>query len=163
MEDLSKNIPHNAPIHAVMAAREAAKVGDAIDHGYGAVNTKLNILIATIRDLSDLCFGGAVNKGWYTNIHTGGYDPVDFPKQIALMHSELSEALKAWNTDTMDDHLKHRIGLEVELADAVIRILNVGAAMQLDIPQAIIEKLEYNRKRKDHELEARRREGGKKC
>lgn len=66
---------------------------------------------------------------------------------IALMHSELSEALEADRKDLMDDKLPHRTGFEVELADALIRILDCAGARDLDIGGAIFEKLEYNKTR----------------
>jgi len=69
------------------------------------------------------------------------------PECIALMHSELSEALEADRKDLMDDKLPHRKGVEVELADCMIRILDYCGRHQLDIAGAIEEKLEYNNTR----------------
>ena len=66
---------------------------------------------------------------------------------IALMHSELSEALEADRKDLMDDKLTHRKGLEVELADAVIRIMDFSQGKDLDVGGAVIEKLNYNKTR----------------
>lgn len=82
--------------------------------------------------------------------------------KIALMHSELSEALEGLRKDKMDDHLPSRLSIEVEFADCIIRILDTGAALGLDIPGAIVEKCAYNATRHDHTLEARSAEGGKK-
>lgn len=73
--------------------------------------------------------------------------PFDFPTAIALMHSELSEALEADRKDLMDDKLPHRKGREVELADAIIRILHAGARGGMDIEGAVREKLDYNKTR----------------
>lgn len=66
---------------------------------------------------------------------------------IALMHSELSEALEADRKDLMDDKLTHRKGLEVELADAVIRIMDFSQGKDLDVDGAVLEKLNYNKTR----------------
>ncbi len=63
---------------------------------------------------------------------------------IALMHSELSEALEADRKDLMDDKLTHRKGLEVELADAVIRIMDFTQGKDMDLDNTIAEKLTYN-------------------
>jgi NTP pyrophosphatase (non-canonical NTP hydrolase) len=66
---------------------------------------------------------------------------------IALIHSELSEALEADRKDLMDDHLPQYKGLIVELADAVIRILDLAGHLNLPLGQAIIDKLAYNKSR----------------
>lgn len=66
---------------------------------------------------------------------------------LALIHSEISEALEADRKDLMDDKLTHRTGLEVELADATIRIFDMAGGLNLDLGGAILEKLEYNKSR----------------
>jgi hypothetical protein len=78
------------------------------------------------------------------------------------MHSELSEALEALRIDSWDDKLPKRKGAEVELADAVIRILDFAEARGMDIGGALVEKLAYNVRREDHKPENRAKEGGKK-
>jgi len=81
---------------------------------------------------------------------------------IALMHSELSEALEAVRKDSMDSHLPTRKGVEVEMADTIIRIFDFCSAFNLDLGGAIVEKLRYNLDRADHKLESRAAPGGKK-
>lgn len=104
----------------------------------------------------------AVDAGWYTDRSTGLPIQRNVGEVIALMHSELSEALEGWRKDLMDDHLPHRKMIEVEFADCIIRILDTCAAMDLDIAGALVEKNRYNRTRADHKLEARNQAGGKK-
>ena len=64
--------------------------------------------------------------------------------------------------DLMDDKLPHRKMVEVELADAVIRIADLCGHLELDLGGAIIEKINYNKTRADHKPENRAKEGGKK-
>ena len=60
-----------------------------------------------------------------------------------------------------DDKLPHRQMIEVELADATIRIFDAAAGLGLDLPGAMAEKLAYNRTRADHTREGRLAPGGK--
>jgi NTP pyrophosphatase (non-canonical NTP hydrolase) len=85
---------------------------------------------------------------------------VHFTK-LALVHAEVSEALEGLRKGCMDDHLPTRPMVEVELADAIIRILDLAGALNLDVGGAIVEKLDYNSKRADHKPENRAKEGGK--
>ena len=103
----------------------------------------------------------ATDAGWHKNPQTGEDVERNFGEVIALMHSELSEALEAHRKSLMDDKLPHRSGIEVEFADCIIRILDTAAAMGLDVASAVIEKNRFNRERADHKLAARAA-GGKK-
>lgn len=47
---------------------------------------------------------------------------------LQLVNTEIAEATEAERKDLMDDHLTHRKGGEVELADALIRVLDMGGA-----------------------------------
>ena len=102
------------------------------------------------------------NAQWWVDLDTGRPLKRNVGELIALMHSELSEALEADRKDLMDDKLPHRDGVEVELADAVIRIMDAAGGLGFDLGGAIVEKLEYNRKRADHKAEHRKQDGGKK-
>ena len=114
---------------------------------------------AGINNLQNMCFSLSKAAGWHTKPAS---NPETFATKIALVHSEASEALEAFRKDKWDDHLPHRKGVEVELADLVIRIMDLSGALGLNLSGAIIEKLAYNISREDHKLEARNAEGGKK-
>lgn len=96
--------------------------------------------------------------GWWD----GGVENRNMGEIIALIHSEISEALEGVRKNKMDDHLPHRKNFDVELADAMIRILDVCGAKQIPIGDIISEKLEYNKQRADHKRENRAKDGGKK-
>lgn len=82
--------------------------------------------------------------------------------KIALIHSEISEALEGLRKNKMDDHLPHRKSVEVELADALIRIFDLAGALRIDLGDAVIEKMRYNQVRPDHRMENREKADGKK-
>jgi hypothetical protein len=65
-------------------------------------------------------------------------------QQIALMHSELSEALEGSRKNLQDDHLPEFSMMEAELADVVIRIMDHAGAFSLRVGEAIVAKMAYN-------------------
>lgn len=82
-------------------------------------------------------------------------------EKLCLVHSEVSEAMEGARKNLPDDKLPHRPMIEVELADAIIRILDLCGALNLDIEGAIQEKRQYNAKREDHKIENRMQANGK--
>lgn len=108
-----------------------------------------------INMLVDLCHGLAKEAGWHNKHREVG-------TMLALIHSEVSEAMEGFRKDLYDDHLPHRKMAEVELADAVIRIFDLAGRENLDIGGALVEKLKYNTQRLDHKIEYREKENGKK-
>jgi NTP pyrophosphatase (non-canonical NTP hydrolase) len=79
-----------------------------------------------------------------------------------LIVSEIAEAMEGERKNLMDDKLPHRKAVEVELADALIRIFDYAGAYGLDLQGAVDEKIAYNQVRKDHTYEARLQANGKK-
>lgn len=82
-------------------------------------------------------------------------------QKLCLGHSEISEAMEGHRKGLMDDKLPHRKMVEVEIADAIIRLCDLAGALKLDLGGAIAEKLAFNQKRPDHKPENRAKEGGK--
>lgn len=134
-------------------------------------NAKYNIDLG-VSTLQAACHTSSYNAGWWQDLSTG----VDFREEarkgtrlgkalvaekLVLTHSEISEALEGYRKGLLDDKLTHRPALEVELADAIIRIMDLAGALNLDMAGAIIEKMDYNAQRPDHKIENRMSEGGK--
>lgn len=107
--------------------------------------------------LTRICHGIAAECGWWANTTER-----DVPRLLMLCVSELAEAMEGHRKDLMDDKLPHRKMLEVELADALIRIFDMAGGLNLDVPGALLEKLQFNTQRPDHKPENRQQTGGKK-
>jgi len=83
----------------------------------------------------------ARSKGWWDEGRELG-------TVIALMHSELSEALEYGRKgDGRSDHIPDYSGIEEELADVIIRIMDFAEKNDLRIAEAIIAKMAFNANR----------------
>lgn len=126
-----------------------------------------NTQVKAVRELQDHIYAGNVKAGWWTNLETGELKPkanvTEILAKMMLMVSELAEACEGARKGLMDDKLPHRPMMEVEFADAIIRILDTAGHEGLDVAGAIQEKLEFNAVRPDHKIENRLAEGGKKA
>lgn len=102
------------------------------------------------------------NRKWWVDIDTGEPIKRNVGELLMLVTSELAEALEGDRKNLPDDKLPHRRMFDVEIIDAIIRLLDICGGM---IPQAgdiFAEKMAYNAQREDHKLEHRRTNNGKK-
>jgi NTP pyrophosphatase (non-canonical NTP hydrolase) len=74
-----------------------------------------------------------VVQDWEESIHK-------IPAFIALIHSEASEALEAFRNDDAE-------GFEEELADIIIRTLDLGYGLGVDMDALVARKLAANKDR----------------
>jgi hypothetical protein len=102
-----------------------------------------------------------IRAGWWSDINTGEPKDRNAGEMLMLIVSEIAEAMEGVRKGLPDDKLPHRPMEEVELADAMIRIMDYAGARGFDLGGAIKEKALYNVTRADHKLETRRAEGGK--
>lgn len=127
-------------------------------------------------DLVTACHQASTIAGWWGPRDESSGEPIDVQlvrandtrfgkalvaQKLCLIHSEISEAMEGHRKGLMDDKLPHRPMIEVELADAWIRIADLAGALGLDLGGAIAEKMEFNANRPDHKPEARAAAGGK--
>jgi|ERR1700721_313371 len=102
------------------------------------------------------------NMRWWQDIDTGTPIQRNVGELLMLTVSELAEGMEGHRKGLMDDKLPGRPMLEVELADALIRIMDLAGGLSLDLAGAFRDKMEYNAVREDHKHEARRLADGKK-
>lgn len=120
--------------------------------------------ITSCHKMADLCHIQSLSAGWWHDPETGelhDLTPERFAQKLCLIHSEVSEAMEGHRKGLMDDKLPHREMVEVELADAVIRIYDLAGRAGYDVVGAMLEKLKYNARRADHKIESRLAVGGK--
>ena len=86
-----------------------------------------------INELCRLAHENARNKGFWDN-------PKEFGTLIALLHSELSEALEA-------DRKEDIVNVKEELADVAIRLGDLCGGLGIDLEAEIIKKMDRNKKR----------------
>ena len=119
----------------------------------------------TINELCKKAHENAVKHGWWDSERS-------FAEQIALMHSELSEALEVAREGIEETEIyyscKHKEceeykdgyccmpygcekgkpeGIPIELADCVIRIFDTCGKYGIDLEKAINLKMQYNKTR----------------
>ncbi len=104
----------------------------------------------------------AANATWWHDPATGKRIERNKGELLMLIVSEISEAMEGERRGLQDDHLPHRRMVEVELADALIRIFDYAGAFGYDLDGAVEEKRAYNARRSDHTPESRLAPGGKK-
>ncbi|MBB5709292.1 hypothetical protein [Sphingomonas xinjiangensis] len=117
--------------------------------------------IDAINELCTDVFKGNVEAGWYTDITTGLPRDRNIGELLMLIVSEIAEGMEGHRKNLQDDKLPHRSMLEVELADACIRIFDLAGYRGLDLGGAIAEKRAFNATRADHKIENRLADGGK--
>ena len=71
----------------------------------------------------------ANHKWWHDS--NGNRLERNFQELLMLAISEVSEAMEGERKDLMDDHLPHRKMAEVEMADTVIRLLDIAAGFKI--------------------------------
>ena len=127
---------------SVVAAGVAASTLPNLSFNFGGETMR-----HAVADLQVYCHAAQVRAGWWTDLTTGeemrslrGRKPrVNVPEKLMLIVSEIAEAMEAYRKSAKDDKLPHRDGLEVELADALIRIFDLAGGLALDLSGALVE------------------------
>ncbi|WP_258933230.1 hypothetical protein [Nesterenkonia pannonica] len=111
--------------------------------------------MSSIRELQERAYQQSADKGFHDNEPTEGRALLSLnAERIALMHSELSEALEELRvgnhvaaTYYYTEKPEKPEGVPSEMADVVIRVLDFCGANGIDLESIITEKLDYNASR----------------
>ena len=82
----------------------------------------------------------AISKGWWDQLRSE-------LELMCLIMSELGEATEAVREDSMSSKILGFSGLEEELSDVIIRVMDMAQQGGLRLAEAIIAKHQYNQSR----------------
>lgn len=90
----------------------------------------------------------------------GFWERENIPEKLALIHSEVSEALEDYRDGRMNTKIEARsekpVGFPSELADIMIRVMDLAGYLQIDLETEIAQKMLYN-------IGRPYKHGGKRC
>ncbi len=92
-----------------------------------------------LKELTELIKNINIKNGWITPPNVWE-DPFWIPAKLMLIVSEVSEAVEGFRNDD-------KANFEEELADIVIRTLDMASRLDIDIEGSVLKKLEKNSKR----------------
>lgn len=100
------------------------------------------VKIGAIRTLIDECYRNAKDHGFHNES-----DPRDPLILLALITSEVGEAVEAFRKPGFSDHIPPHSGAAEELADILIRVFDMAGEHDIDLASALVAKMEFNRGR----------------
>jgi NTP pyrophosphatase (non-canonical NTP hydrolase) len=140
-----------------MENEEMSDVQEFVEYQVGQFKAKLPEYGVEFRNVFSLLTAevrsNCEEKGWHD-------DQNSMAEYVALLHSEVSEVLEAWRDhhDTKSHYnviqvydtggyAVKPIGVDSDMADVFIRLLDTCDVFGVDLMQAFIEKMAYNRTR----------------
>lgn len=130
-------------------------------------NEEDNKIYNTLDKLAEECHRASYNSGWWHDPSTGEEFPTEgflgahvIGCKLGLIHSEVSEAMEGHRKSLKDDKLPQYDAIDVELVDALIRILDLLGMRGAPVDAIYGDKMSFNVSRPDHKVEMRKK-GGK--
>lgn len=106
--------------------------------------------MSTLNDLAKIVHENSVEHGWWENER-------NFGELLMLIVTEVAEVMEDWRHGRSMNTVQWEVGphsglpkpagIPIELADIIIRVLDLCAAYDIDIDDALKEKISYNRNR----------------
>ena len=102
-----------------------------------------------LRDIQKAVWRTAEEHGWHK-------DDDNIPVKLVMIHSEVSEALEEYRNTPPESEVSDLYynglsdkpeGFGVELADVVIRVLDLAEMLDIDLTGIILTKMKYNESR----------------
>jgi NTP pyrophosphatase (non-canonical NTP hydrolase) len=101
----------------------------------------MNEFIESFNILAEQVYENAKAHGFWDKERNDG-------EMHTLMHSELSESFEAIrHGNPPSDHIPEYLGTEEELADCIIRIMDISHARKWRVAEAVLAKMEFNKGR----------------
>lgn len=128
----------------IYSEKETKKIFEDIElENLKTISKNTNSLFFTfsLNDLRDRIHKNALNKGFYEH-------EFNFSEKLMLIVSELVEAQDDFRNGLNYNHIyfedEKPCGIPTELADALIRILDLCGYLEIDIDKVVEQKMQYN-------------------
>ena len=130
-------LPTHAEINSEQVQKEAAfRLQKLIEAHQLGLNVQAASFSAALNQMIDFC------GSWFT--HVQGFARQNFDGDCMLVVTELAEAVEGDRKKLRDEHCPDFDSREIEIADALVRILHLAAKYQLRLAPAFIAKQHFN-------------------